>query len=252
MKDNKAFQTIVGAATLYVAFVLWRDGWFTAFAGQESEGFSGPELWASVFAAVLSFVQLVGLFTIGIVSGILPHLDGLFSLVATGAKKAGAWAKNTLPKLLGAGKTALGNVKTPGDGPDWNWKPFVAVILLWWAYNNGMLDKVIDVVKGIVTPEEVIVDGDVAAVLFSVHPSMTPGQSTVTTSTKVDDMLIAAGVERRRLNSTQGAEGAEPWLRLAVEAAPDDRASMVVISEKLKVLEIPETIQGMENVVKTF
>ena len=41
LKENKAFQTIVGGAVLYLLFILWRDGWIDAILrrNEDPEGF---------------------------------------------------------------------------------------------------------------------------------------------------------------------------------------------------------------------
>ena len=50
LKENKAFQTIVGGAVLYLLFILWRDGWIDAILrrNEDPEGFEGPEVWIAV------------------------------------------------------------------------------------------------------------------------------------------------------------------------------------------------------------
>ena len=85
MKDNKAAQTIVGALVLYALFKLWMAGYFSQ--PEESEGFSGPELWASLFAIVLSFVQLTGLITISIALKLLPAFEVMLGLSLSPYKK---------------------------------------------------------------------------------------------------------------------------------------------------------------------
>lgn len=248
MKENKALQTIVGAGVLYLAFTLWRGGWFSAFIDGDAEGFSGPELWASIFAAVLSFVQLVGIFTIGIVSGILPHMEGLFGWVNNAFKSGAEWIKNLAPKVRESG----GLIKTEGDGPDWNWKPIALIVFLWWAYNSGLLKRVVDRLSNIINVVDVIPSGEVDAVVFSVTDDIGKEQASVASSVLVARKLQEAGVERRRVDSRQDMSLSEEWLQKAAQDAPDDEPSLVIVADKNKVVDIPSSISEMEQIIASF
>ena len=123
LKENRAFQTIVGAAVLYVGFVLWRDGWISWLLSSEpQEGYSNGQLLVALGGALLSFVQLVGIATIGIVSGILPQFDGLFDWVAKGIKDGTEWLKKKVQERKD--KPAPKDSKT-----EWDWRPIAAIVL---------------------------------------------------------------------------------------------------------------------------
>ena len=81
IKENKVAQTIVGAGMIYIGYILWRDGWFSAFFADPGKGMRSSQLAWELAAAVLSFVQLVGIVTMAVAFKILPHVDD----VAAGA-----------------------------------------------------------------------------------------------------------------------------------------------------------------------
>ena len=118
LKENKAFQTIVGGAVLYLLFILWRDGWIDAILrrNEDPEGFEGPEVWIAVGQALLSFVQLVDIVTIGIVSGVLPHLESMLEFLGKQIKS-----------LLEQAKVFVAKNKDAEPGEQWNWKPLAAI-----------------------------------------------------------------------------------------------------------------------------
>lgn len=80
MKNNKAFQTIVGAFVLLTLWRLYQEGWFDALLRQPTEGdeVESVDLIAMLIGAVLSSLQMVGLLAIGIVAGLLPILQSAF------------------------------------------------------------------------------------------------------------------------------------------------------------------------------
>ena len=42
LKNNKSFRVLVGAFCIYIAFRLWRDGWFSSYS--DSDGYGNAEL----------------------------------------------------------------------------------------------------------------------------------------------------------------------------------------------------------------
>jgi len=80
MRNNKAFQTIVGAFVVLTLFRLYREGWFDALMQTPDDGgqVESVDLIAMVITAALSALQMCGLFAIGIVAGLLPVLQSLF------------------------------------------------------------------------------------------------------------------------------------------------------------------------------
>ena len=146
IKDNKTFQTIVGAGTLYLLFVLWRDGWIDwIFGDREPEsGYSNTQLWVAVGSALLSFVQFVGIVTIGCVSGILPHVT---SIVELGAKKA----SEVISQLKSWVSENKGKPKEEGQ---WDWRPLVVMLLSYMLWSGGQLSSIWDKIEGLI-PDQI-------------------------------------------------------------------------------------------------
>jgi hypothetical protein len=146
LRDNRAFQTVVGGAVLYLTFRLWQEGLFDRLLNKDDpEGFEGPEVWLAVGQALLSFVQLVGIITIGIVSGILPHLESMLEFLG-----------KQLRGLFDKGKEFVAKNKDAQTGEQWNWKPLAAIVLSWFLYANGILGEAWEVIKDNITNEEVL------------------------------------------------------------------------------------------------
>ena len=224
-------------------------------AQDDSEGFASPDLWLAVGTAALSFVQFVGLMAIGIVSGVLPHVKDILAWTSTAVTKGLTEAKKAVPVVTNAIKGSAAKVKTEGDWPDWDWRPFAFIALAWFAYDRGYVSTILDKAKDIITnvvvvDEDVLPQAEVSAIVFSTSDSITPGQSTVAASLVIAEKLAEKGVERRRVDSEQGADGGEAWLQQAVAAAPDGRPSMVLVSkDKIKVIDIPDSIAEMEQLI---
>ena len=104
LKENKSFQFVIGLATIWFGWVLYRDGWLHAFSSGGYEGF-GDAQWAAMGATLLatavSFVQMIGILTLGVLSGLLPHVEEGFrwltstlkSLAKKGHAAASEWRK---------------------------------------------------------------------------------------------------------------------------------------------------------------
>jgi len=255
MKENKTFQTIVGAGVMYLTFVLWRDGWIGSvvdlFNGQE-EGFSGPELWLGVVAAILSFTQMVGIATIGIVSGLLPRVEDAVSAATILLKGATEYAKENVPKLLKKGEPA-------SDGQSWNWKPLAAVLVIWWSINSGVLPGIISKVREVISVDQVIdeeedpvVQLDVSSIIFVTDDDLDSDESSVVYSAMVAAMLESNGIERRRIAASQDVTSSEPWLRNAMSRAPPKRSAMLVVGANgslIEVRDIPSSVSEMERYI---
>ena len=243
LKSNKSFQTIVGALTLWMAWCLYRDGWIDWILGKgyqtDEQGFGNSALWLSVGSALLNFTQMVGVITIGIVSGILPHVDDFLKILA-------GWIRELTQSL----KDLIVNWKNSPKREDgrFNWKPFLAILLSWFLWSAGHLnslkDRVIDIIP-------VVIDGAVEdlpvgkerAVIFSVTESITAKQNLVTLSGTLDHWMSQRKIERRRILSTQSMTNSEPWLKEAAKAAPDNEDSLVVLENgDVKVYPIPESV----------
>ncbi|MGB1649682.1 MAG: hypothetical protein ACPHEP_01525 [Acidimicrobiales bacterium] len=246
IKDNKAFQTIVGAGTLYLLFILWRDGWISWILGDRSpeEGYSNSQLWVAIGAALLSFVQLVGMITIGCVSGILPHVSSLLEYlsekVSEGVKHAKSWLAE--------------NGKKPQDG-QWDWRPLAAIILSYALWSGGQLSTVWDSIKGLI-PDTISteVERPTSAIFFLDDDTASNEQRAIATSLLVSDLMDSKGVERRMLSSDQEAGSSEEWVASAVAFAQDDKSSLVLCYPDgyFASIDIPDSIDEMRELVRAW
>ena len=250
LKSNKSFQTIVGALTLWMAYCLYRDGWVDWFLGKEyqtdEQGFGNSALWLSVGSALLSFVQMVGVITIGIVSGILPHVPVFLNIVAEWIRELTAGLKNLVVNWKNSPKREDGR---------FNWKPFLAILISWFLWSAGHLnslkDRVIDVLPVVI--DGVVEDlpvGKSQAVIFLVTENITAKQNLVTLSGTLDHWMSQRKIERRRILSTQSMASSETWLKRAAEAAPENQDSLVVLKDgNAKVYPIPESISEVKRLL---
>tara|TARA_R100000406_G_scaffold32567_1_gene21312 strand:+ start:2408 stop:3112 length:705 start_codon:yes stop_codon:yes gene_type:complete len=147
LKDNKSFQFVVGLATIWFGWVLYRDGWLHAFANPPQEGFGDAQwaaLGATLLASAVSFVQLIGILTIGVLSGLLPHVE-------EGARWLGRLLRKSSQKAVEAAKNWKNAEKVEGE---WNWKPLAATILAGALWAGGHLstawDFIVDHVDDVV------------------------------------------------------------------------------------------------------
>jgi hypothetical protein len=244
IKDNKTFQTIVGAATLYLLFVLWRDGWIDWIVGdrEPESGYSNTQLWVAVGSALLSFVQFVGIVTIGCVSGILPHVS---SVVEFGAKKASegiSYLKAWVSKNKGK----------PKEENQWDWRPLVVVVLSYMLWSGGQLSSIWEKVQGLI-PDQIITDVErpSAAVFFIDDDTVSSEERAIATSLLVSDIFESKGVERRMMSTDQPSGSSEGWLSTIVEKSPNDRSSLVLyyIDGTSKVLDVPDSVEKVKELV---
>ena len=244
IKDNKTFQTIVGAATLYLLFVLWRDGWIDWIVGdrEPESGYSNTQLWVAVGSALLSFVQFVGIVTIGCVSGILPHVS---SVVEFGAKKASegiSYLKAWVSKNKGK----------PKEENQWDWRPLVVVVLSYMLWSGGQLSSIWEKVQGLI-PDQIITDVErpSAAVFFIDDDTVSSEERAIATSLLVSDIFESKGVERRMMSTDQPSGSSEGWLSTIVENSPNDRSSLVLyyIDGTSKVLDVPDSVEKVKELV---
>ena len=244
IKDNKTFQTIVGAATLYLLFVLWRDGWIDWIVGdrEPESGYSNTQLWVAVGSALLSFVQFVGIVTIGCVSGILPHVS---SVVEFGAKKASegiSYLKAWVSKNKGK----------PKEENQWDWRPLVVVVLSYMLWSGGQLSSIWEKIQGLI-PDQIITDVErpSAAVFFIDDDTVSSEERAIATSLLVSDIFESKGVERRMMSTDQPSGSSEGWLSTIVEKSPNDRSSLVLyyIDGTSKVLDVPDSVDKVKELV---
>jgi hypothetical protein len=240
LRDNKAFQTVVGGAVLYLTFRLWQEGLFDRLLNKDDpEGFEGPEVWLAVGQALLSFVQLVGIVTIGIVSGILPHLESMLEFLG-----------KQLRGLFDKGKEFVAKNKDAQPGEQWNWKPLAAIILSWFLYANGILGEAWEVIKENITNEEVLPEGKPEAVAFLIDPTTaTSNQMDVVYSQKLDQFFEQKKIERRTISTDQSVKLAEPWLREIVDRKTGEGSLLAIYFAKddVKYISIPDNIQDTQK-----
>jgi hypothetical protein len=75
LKSNKSFQFICGAGTLALLFYMYSNGVFSFLLEDEPpEGMESVSLATLVLTSIVSAVQLVGILSIAIVSGVLKPL----------------------------------------------------------------------------------------------------------------------------------------------------------------------------------
>jgi len=75
LKSNKSFQFICGAGTLAVVYYMYSNGVFAFLLDDEPpEGMESASLATLVLTSIVSAVQLVGILSIAIVSGVLKPL----------------------------------------------------------------------------------------------------------------------------------------------------------------------------------
>lgn len=247
IKDNKTFQTIVGAATLYLLFVLWRDGWIDWITGdrEPESGYSNTQLWVAVGSALLSFVQFVGIVTIGCVSGILPHVT---SVVELGAKKASegiAYLKTWVSENKGK----------PKEDDQWDWRPLVLMFLSYLLWSGGQLSSIWEKIEGLI-PDQISteVERPSAAVFFIDDDTVSSDERAIATSLLVSDIFESKGVERRMMSTDQTSGAAESWVSTIVDKSPDDRSSLVFYYEDgtTKVLDVPDSIDEVKELASAW
>jgi hypothetical protein len=256
IKSNKSFQTFAGALTIYMTWWLWKEGWIDWLRGggyESEEGFGNTQLWLSIGAALLNFVQMVGIFSIAVVSGIIPHADEFLRIVLN-------WIKSLTAKLRDMVVAYNNREKKEGE---FNWKPAVALLVGWFIFVNGHLvgikKKIIDVIPDVVplpVDDEVVIDslGKGKAILFSINPkTVSQSQNLLTLSGKLDLWLLQNKIERRRILSTQSMMNSEVWAKAVAEAAPDEENSLVVWAngEVVSVHKIPENYDDIIQIIST-
>jgi len=75
LRSNKSFQFICGAGTLALVYYMYINGVFSFLLDDEPpEGMESVSLATLVLTSVVSAVQLVGILSIAIVSGVLKPL----------------------------------------------------------------------------------------------------------------------------------------------------------------------------------
>ena len=224
IKENKVAQTIVGAGVIYISYLLWRDGWFSAFFADPAGGMRSSQLAWELAAAVLSFIQLVGIVTMGVAFKILPHVDD----VAAGALR---WLRAAVPSLWARWKS-----REPRAKESFDWRPLAALALVWVLWNGGHLHRAYDWAKSLIVQEEVL--GKPLAVIFVIGSDITAEQMDVVQSRKIDQLLMSLKIERRAVRLNQDVSNSEKWLQDAVSAA-GERSAFVTVGEALVVDSIP-------------
>lgn len=85
LRDNKAFQFIVGCVVLVFAYKIWSMGIFDAWWNNDPDAVEGASLAAMLGSAIVSSIQLIGCVAILMVAGLQPlaeqAMTGLASLV---------------------------------------------------------------------------------------------------------------------------------------------------------------------------
>lgn len=243
LKSNKSLQFIVGAGVLYVAYiVLIREGWLAWMLSdpEEAEAFGdSSQLLLAIVSACVSFTQLIGLLTIGVVCNVLPHASAFMDFV-------GKQLRALIEKLKsGADK----------NKEDWDWRPLAAVVLGYVLWTGGQAQDIWSLLKDALAPRIENAESKPEFLIFSSDSgSATDGQLSVVNSLLIQNALEQKGIERRSYDSEQQAKNAEPWVSQAMQAAPDDESSMVLIypNGKATIEEIPASIREMREVLSEW
>ena len=237
LQENKVAQTIIGSGVIYIGFLLWRDGWFSAFFADPAEGMRSSQLAWELAAAVLSFVQLVGIVTMGVAFKILPHVDDF----AAGVLR---WLRATVPSLWARWRN-----RQPRAKGSFDWRPLAALVLLWVLWNGGHLHRAYDWAKSLIAKEEVL--GKPQAVIFVVGPEITAEQMDVVQSRKIDQLLMSKKIERRAVRLSQDVSNSEKWLQDAVSAAKG-RSALVAVAGDLVVRDIPSDAGKLTELIESW
>lgn len=140
LKENRSFQFVTGLATIWFGWVLYRDGWIHLFASEGQEGFGSAEwaaLGATLLASAVNFVQMIGILTLGVLSGLLPHVE-------EGARWLSRLLKKGSQKAVQAAKDWKNSEKVEGE---WNWKPLAAWVLAGLLWTGGHLNTAWDFIQ---------------------------------------------------------------------------------------------------------
>jgi len=244
IRDKKLFNVIVGAATLYLLFILWRDGWADwLFSDRESsDGYSNTQLWIAIGSALIQFLEIVGIITVGCVSGVLPHVT---SVLGFAAKKL----SEVQLSLISWIKNSRGKERSDSD---WDWRPLAAIILSYVLWSGGQLSSIWENIKGLI-PDRIIteVERPTSAIFFIDDETITQNQRAIATSLLVSDLIESKGVERRMLSSSQTYGTSEPWVKEVVDFADDDSSSLVLYypDGNLSSIKIPESVEDIRELV---
>lgn len=244
LTENRSFRVILGAFVLWITWNLYKDGWLNwLISGRnDQEGFSNSQFWLALGSLCINFLEMLGIATIAVVSGVLPHVETMVAFAAEQLKKLAATAREFISK---------NNNRPTADGESWDWRPLAVIILSWVLWSGGQLQSIWDAFISVIPDSVDVITSKPAAILFSVDPeTATEGQLAVASSVLVEDMMQEAGIERRMYSSQQEQEVAEPWVGQAMKAAPNDDNVLVLYYQggQIEILDIPGSVQGMEDI----
>jgi hypothetical protein len=229
IKDNKSFQVIVGAFVCYAALRLYRAGWFDYFMSSEpTTGYGNAELILSIGGIVVNFLQLVGIASIGIVSGVLPELN-----------KITEWISNYVNNFVSNYKAGKDK-----DDPAFDWRPLIVVIALWFFVSSGRAGFIWDRVLQVIGIENVIPEQTSRAVFF-IGDDAEPDQLLLANSAKVGDMFDQSAIERRLYYAGQSLEASEEWVKNTIKKV-DPTTSQLIFSTpdgRVSTMELPSRIE---------
>lgn len=208
LKSNRSFRVLVGAFCLYIAFRLWRDGWFSSYS--DSDGYGNAELVLAVGAMVINFLELVGIAGIAIVSGVLPELSKIADYVADQV--------GNLRARYAAGKDK--------DDPSFDWRPLLIVLLVYFLVSSGRLTSLISNIKSIIGIDAVV--ENVNRAVIYIDDDATADQLTIANSSLVADEFERRKIERRLYYAGQGLSGAEAWTSDLIAKAEPNGSSLIV------------------------
>lgn len=228
LKNNKSFRVLVGAFCLYIAFRLWRDGWFSSYS--DSDGYGNAELVLAVGAMVINFLELVGIAAIAIVSGVLPELS-----------KIADWFSQQSKQFVT--KFKAGSDK---EDPAFDWRPLIAIVLLYLVISSGRLNGLLDSIKSLIGIDNRPVS--TSSVIFYLDDDATNEQLLMANSAAVAGIFADANIERRLYYSDQSVEQAEPWVTNSIRESNIASSKLLISGPdgRVTVRDIPTTVQQYE------
>jgi len=231
LKSNKSFRVLVGGFVIYVAFRLWQEGWFSA-SYNDTDGFGNADLVLAVGAMVVNFLELVGIASIAVISGILPELS-----------KISDWISNQFASLLERYKSGANK-----DDPSFDWRPLIVILLLYLFISTGRGLALIDSIKRLIGIDTVPMD--VSSAIFYLDNDATSEQLAMSNSAAVADIFDSHSIERRLYYSEQELSDAEPWVQSQLQSAQLQSSKLLLTDAngETTVYEIPTELQTYESI----
>jgi hypothetical protein len=231
LKSNKSFRVLIGAFVIYCAFRLYQDGWFSR-SYDEPEGFGNADLVLAVGAMVVNFLELVGIASIAVISGILPELS-----------KITDWISDQFSSLRD--KYKAGKDK---DDPAFDWRPLIVILLIYLFISSGRGTALLDGIKRLIGIDNV--PTEVSSAIFYLDDDATKDQLAMANSAAVADIFSRSEIERRLYYSDQELGNAESWVQSQIKSANLQSSKLLLTRRDGQVTqyEIPTSLDRYKNI----